>query len=310
MEITKTNKTEKAYEKRFDLLCARFYKETSRDAYQDQDTFSYWLDSIRKNVTQATWRQYRASINHSLPKSTDKIKAVLSLKGEVKRTQSINTSRKKKKSIKDEEYNLLIQKLGNSRSKYKSLLINLIISSYTAGLRPSEWIGASYDKEKKLLTVRNAKNTNGRSFGKARHLHLDDISEEQRFAISSTTSVFEAISEEDYGRIYESCRSLLRKTYNSLFSKSKKNVSLYSFRHQFIANLKKNGYLKKEVSALVGHKTTDTAQEHYGKKIDGIIIDKMVLPNKEDIAQVVENPSNFDLSKRKVLLSKNSQSSS
>ncbi len=45
--------------------------------------------------------------------------------------------------------------------------------------------------------------------------------------------------------------------------------TLYTGRHQFAANLKKAGYSRLEIAALMGHATDETAHSHYGKKKAG-----------------------------------------
>lgn len=148
------------------------------------------------------------------------------------------------------------------------------------GLRPCEWADAEFlisltfnDGEvlHDVLRVRNAKNTNQRSHGEYRHILLTDLSFEQKDLIakhllalkSSTNSSGVLITPSQY---YERCRKLLYRIIKNLYPASKKHPSIYSCRHQFCADLKKAGYSRIEIAALMGHAVDDTAESHYGKK--------------------------------------------
>ena len=52
-------------------------------------------------------------------------------------------------------------------------------------------------------------------------------------------------------------------------SKAKKRSTLYSCRHQCSANMKANGYSKKEVAHIMGHGSSCAATLHYGRGVSG-----------------------------------------
>jgi len=52
-------------------------------------------------------------------------------------------------------------------------------------------------------------------------------------------------------------------------NRSQSSVTLYSFRHQFIANAKQTFDDPVITAAVVGHYSTKTANEHYGKRRHG-----------------------------------------
>jgi hypothetical protein len=64
---------------------------------------------------------------------------------------------------------------------------------------------------------------------------------------------------------HSQCAQLLYKTCSVLFPRQRQRYSLFSLRHQFIANMK-TIYRPAEVAALVGHISEDEAVEHYGKR--------------------------------------------
>lgn len=73
------------------------------------------------------------------------------------------------------------------------------------------------------------------------------------------------ISDGCYDSMQSQCAQLLYKTSESRFPGRARVCSLYSLRHQFIANMK-SVMKPEEVSALAGHAVTDTAISNYGKK--------------------------------------------
>ena len=70
-----------------------------------------------------------------------------------------------------------------------------------------------------------------------------------------------------------------------LFPKKTK-ITLYSCRHQCIADLKHNGYQLSEIAAIVGHGNDATATEHYGKKRYGRKRGGLPQPNPNDVAKI------------------------
>lgn len=45
--------------------------------------------------------------------------------------------------------------------------------------------------------------------------------------------------------------------------------TIYSTRHQAVANARADGQTQQEIAALFGHSSTNTARRHYGKKYAG-----------------------------------------
>ena len=80
-----------------------------------------------------------------------------------------------------------------------------------------------------------------------------------------------------------------RRLYNitkRLFPKNKKRPSLYSCRHQQIANLKSAGYSLVEIACLSGHLTDVTASEHYGKRRYGNKGANLPIANPADLGKI------------------------
>lgn len=150
------------------------------------------------------------------------------------------------------------------------------------------------------LIIKNAKATNGRSHGETRELTIDpSIPNEYLSCIFSHwfsvqqiadgfahASVF--ISDDRESRFFEfytSCRFCLYKIVKRLWPRNKKIISLYSTRHQSIADAK-TVLSKKEVAACYGHATDRTATVHYGKKRYGTSSRVFVTASEENVEKV------------------------
>ncbi|MCF7971359.1 MAG: hypothetical protein K9L22_09380 [Methylococcaceae bacterium] len=64
------------------------------------------------------------------------------------------------------------------------------------------------------------------------------------------------------------------------------NIYLYSARHQFVANAKQGGLSLEVIAALMGHASTETATQHYGRRVSGKPNGISVRASDEDIEQV------------------------
>lgn len=156
------------------------------------------------------------------------------------------------------------------------------------GLRPSEWFGArlasllTFDKHGSMirgengapiyepaLLVDNAKASHGRANGDVREIillpALDDEAKTtlttwlQRVALRSQTIT----SETGYlNNLYQCLRRILK----SANLDSGASQTLYSTRHQAIANAKAAGLDPTSIAAMFGHGSTKTARKFYGRK--------------------------------------------
>ena len=68
--------------------------------------------------------------------------------------------------------------------------------------------------------------------------------------------------------------------------KRKVRYTLYSSRHQFCANAKAAGASKEEIAALMGHRSVETAGEHYARKRSGRAGELCVKPDEASVALV------------------------
>jgi integrase len=191
---------------------------------------------------------------------------------------------------------ILTEYFSEQNSKWDSLAISWLQSAIITGLRPQEWETAQLDGFK--LIVKNAKNTNGRCFSSHRTLDLSQISEEDYDDIETFISQLNLHVRENnnnFEYVYKQCRNRLYKVTRKLWPGRDKYPALYTGRHQFSANAKRNQN-REEVAALMGHKNDATATEHYGKRRHGEEKTDMVRPDPNEVAQVerVFSMPNFD----------------
>lgn len=159
-------------------------------------------------------------------------------------------------------------------SKWAGPAYSWLAAGIAAGLRPIEWQTASIIERTEeggiTLRVANAKNTNGRAGTEFREVPVEagwpsDYAEKHLASILSWVN-----KGNDYDDYYEGCRHALNRSVRLLWPKAlNKHYSLYSGRHQFCANCKKEGLSEYAIAVLMGHASEETAGTHYGKKRSG-----------------------------------------
>lgn len=320
IEQTKINKTKLDYYNRACALMMKALKEANEKDhkfssktivlfYKNENNLmmdikftAVWAVSFwSKNLLQASWRQYRASLIHMAEimysdkkitvEDLEKIKALLKkAKGQTKYEIDENrTSSNKKKSFNVKEIKELDEALKESDNTWSNPLRLWIRAGKHTGLRPIEWKNTIYYKDENVLVIKNAKNTNGRSLGEYRTIDLNHLSKEKINDILLHLKVSDNMVNKNYwDEYYKGCSNLLHYTTRKIWPRKDRYPSLYSCRHQFSADMKASGCTKREVAALMGHASDLTAQEHYGRKVSGTRLRKPSV-NKNDLNRVKES---------------------
>lgn len=240
----------------------------------------------RKSAWSAsTWRQTKAALifRYAAMNTPDSRSAVEMLRaedqsGSLRATNK--TSGQRSKNISQKDMQQVLAGVRKSRSIYAPVLEAWLLLGAVFGLRPHEWTQSEVvmlsqaDIEGKgdaavkrpHLRVENAKGTNGRSHGKYRHLSLGRVSPAVIASAGEFTVLMALVqSGGEYAKYYAGCQTLLSRINAKLSHPTGKHVQLYSPRHQFAANAKKELSLR-EVGCLMGHSTDRTASLHYGKR--------------------------------------------
>ncbi len=146
-------------------------------------------------------------------------------------------------------------------------------STLIAGLRPIEWARAellTLPTGARLLQVANAKNTQGRANGEFRHLDISDCSPEEMGVVEDMIALAGqfAQSEDGFTEHQKRLSKFLHRAVRKLFPRRRQHYTLYSYRHQFAAD-KKRQWGQAEVAALMGHGSDRTAGMNYARATSG-----------------------------------------
>lgn len=249
-----------------------------------REQFAAWLGVIshQRDWSKSTWRQNRAAIRCAVSEDLGEAEGLWvydAINTYDKSYQAIyGTHRRwsgravKQREVPETEFRMLIAQMESSASLYASLGSLWLRANLHAGLRPTEWSGAVIDEENRTITVLNAKTTNGRSHGKTRTLNMADLNDEDWGLVRKMQQEFarfESIRTPNY--LANKVRTEIVRARARLKRQGAKigNISLYSSRHQFVANLRASGLPPQEIAAMLGHATTDTQRAHYGLKARG-----------------------------------------
>lgn len=289
--MEKTDKTKKEYIRRAKNLLASYKDETFEDWRDNPLQAVQYIAEKRYEWSMSTWRLYKSSLIYFMQNygPIEAVQYLTAITSQDCQKNSDRTSSKKTKHIPKEDLQTLLEYIESSNSKYKHLLSLWLKSTILTGLRPIEWDSA-YINKNDALYVYNAKNTNDRSFEDQRVLFLDNLSEGQKNIIKLFLEKLNSMKKEkSFDHIYQTCKKNLYLIQNKIWPKRKKKYALYSARHQFISNHKKNDINRQELAALLGHKTTKTASFHYSKGVYGY--DEFLYPihTKEDIVERIKN---------------------
>ena len=157
---------------------------------------------------------------------------------------------------------------------------NYFMASCCTGLRPHEWNSATYieNEEDYTLIIKNGKNTNGRSHGEERTIHISKSEIECVYFIKKHMEFMYELTKdcENHEEINHELKKLderIKKQFQNMnkdiFHERKRRIQRYTARHTAAADFKAAGFTKWEVAALMGHGDKDTAGEHYGRKGSG-----------------------------------------
>ena len=202
------------------------------------------------------------------------------------------------KYIDEQFYEYCIEALSRMRrpSASQIALKNYLIANVQLGLRPHEWATvrpATYingQERENMLVVDNSKHSNERANGKCRELLLGKMHDSVLNNASTLITYFsesiqhyrnhynyspelakERATKNIQNKLMQSLYELI-KSYIKLHPKKTdvvKGTTLYSVRHQAIANAKASDLDDIEIAALFGHVSTRTSKEYYGKKSKG-----------------------------------------
>jgi hypothetical protein len=297
-EIMASQATLDQYLRRGKLLFDRWRREmrltAGLDALSPID-FVNWLLSLKPSLKSSTWRMYRQCAIHYVEgwPGEDMNKAVEMLDNdaidrsrEPKEEQETSgrkrskperrTSALKEKRFPVEDFERVMTYLNQfSRSKVAQTTIDWLRAGVMTGLRPIEWRASDLEitadpkaarGRRAYLYVINAKATNGRGTGVVRTLDVSAFKDEELEVIRRMVDkARDWAIRGNYGDMQGKCSDLLYAATDRIWPTRRYAYSLYSCRHQAIANWK-SIMEPSEIAAIVGHGVTATQGEHYGKR--------------------------------------------
>jgi integrase len=242
-----------------------------------------YLVESKPNWAKRTWTLYRCAVRFNLRQAaayadeselgaySQALNVLDSETQEQAKRKGSATSSKKAKKLSQNDVSTLIDYVRAQKGQRLAIqACAFVIAALATGLRPSEWPGAKLSQEPDgtwLLTVRNAKATNGRGNGSSRTLRLIDVSAQELVAIEGMTLIAAVTDQEPggYPGWQKRLRHYLYRAARAALGRRANYPSLYTFRHQFAANAKAN-HSREEVAAMMGHGSAATAGRNYAKR--------------------------------------------
>lgn len=299
--------TEKRYANVSRNLINRYRKETGLNWKNNISGFINWFYESSEEWAPATFRQYKSALVKHLEMFADSgtflVIQELNKKPLKNKKDNYNrTSRQKQKFISQEEFIAILSEIGKRKSSYANMTANWLYTGILTGVRPIEWHESEIIKNERgnFLIIKNAKLSQRRANGEYRTLVLENINHEELEAIESQINALSGIDEDVFQNNLERCTELMYRVTRKLWPNKRKYPTLYSARHQFSADAKKTEFSKKEVAALMGHASEDTATLHYGKKRKGESESK-VRPLEEEVETVRDSKKGFLFGKKPAL---------
>jgi hypothetical protein len=274
---TRAEKTKVAYEKRYLQLRNRFGRELKRtDLAADEVVANLVL--LRQDLSQRTWRNYKNSVMHYLetyhPENAAAIDELKKWTSRGLKKQSTQTSGLKIKQVPAAALAAIrfaLEQRIKRDHRYAHALLSVCEATLLVGLRPNEWmfseLAAHPDDGRPIIRVRNSKHSNGRANGEYREMYVDGLTEAELAHVRNALSYCACETDEQGVKLqvalkheFEAARGV------DLSPRRGPNVTLYSFRHQFVSDAKRTFADPVLTAAVCGHSSTKTAHEHYGKR--------------------------------------------
>lgn len=243
------------------------------------------VDNHLPSWSQPTWRMHRCGYRLLLKKKLEQgevskeehdalLKLMKESQGLTKAQRVKKTSSKRKKVITYDHIMMIEELVTKKKSKWGQALVIFLKAAVATGLRPNEWRTAELNSDasgRLIVKSVNFKANEVRSYAPYREIDITGIPENFIDSVKKQIDIVKGITEngliDDY---MTGCSSLLYWCNQKLWPKRKANLTLYTGRHQFSANAKASKDVSEvERAAMMGHKTTVTSRERYGKTRTG-----------------------------------------
>ena len=316
---TRAASTEAEYRERFHQMGARFVSEVGATPGEDPEGFVSWLLAGMGGLQPTSRRKYRAAVSFGLhclredatanaaarlTAALERLKQPLSQVADPLPAAEVAvprpapaTSARKMKRAGNTIFAQLDAELAKRRSRYDPALRTYMPAGRATGLRPCEWRCARLvlGRDRALLVVRNAKDTNGRAHGRFRRLVWDNPAAPEVAAVATWLHHLRGPhgqrrrSPEAFADFMQALRDRIRHVGQALWPRRTLRPTLYTVRHVFAARAKQR-YGPVEIAALMGHAHDATAQSHYARPPRGkgpsVAKGDLPRPHPRDVARV------------------------
>jgi hypothetical protein len=266
-------------------LFNRYKRETNSSiSLEDMDPciFVEWLLGIKPLLSNSTWRNYRASAAATVQSfPSDQVDEALAMLNAYRQVGSDNGGRgdrearvSSRAARMDYRHFQRLKRLlpGMSRSQVVNWLNDWLDASIHTGLRPTEWALTTLEKRsdprfpKGRVWLHVVSIQAGEGHGTYHTLDLSNFTTQTREAVERTVERSRdwALTGRSSARWSEVSR-LFNQTCKVLFARMEMHYTLYSPRHQFIANMK-TIYSPEEVAAMIGGIPIEMEVEQYAKR--------------------------------------------
>lgn len=280
------------YRKRAQYEVKRYERQTGRLFEDAPEAFVQWMiEARRRQLSSSSWRLIRASVRLFLREmQREDLVAQLEQSLGLHAGAPDEPRPKIRKRFPPEALRDMLDYLDVHRKPFDALLAAILRANVRIGLRPSEWASVSVtrDGERHWVIVRNAKNSHGRANGSHRALEVDaQTAKEVREVISLRDAMMEFFPS------WADIQDKLRKRFYTVREHfpSCAHLSLYSTRHQAVADCKSAGFTQRQVADVFGHASDKTATRHYGKARVGsgrsFVVRAKGLQNRPDVAAAI-----------------------
>lgn len=277
-EPTRSEGTKRDYANRYAWLKRRYCRETGVDDLDPNEVVAN-LILAKPSYSMRGWRQVKSATLYFIEAFAPQYEHAAERLRQESSAGLRKSMGKKRKEVPAKTWRAIQAELESRQTDgYRNAgqLLHVLRATMVTGLRPNEWAYSEIITHggtgRDVLRVRNSKHTNGRANGEFREMFIDELLPEERSEIETALRLCTADADADVQRMIHALRdefAEVRKTPRLLRADpdlAKSSVTLYSFRHQFIANAKMTYEDPEIISALCGHVSTKTAFEHYGAR--------------------------------------------
>lgn len=240
----------------------------SRAAYLKKSTFYLYKAAI----FQALRDEYGAgTLTDAQARTLSRLLNAIDTKAIGSKVTSKRTSAGRRRHIRPEVQSSLVTVLSAKPHSTSQILADIIEYGPAIGIRPCEFFGAELEGTTLWICAAKVSRANERGLDKRRPIELRDAFDEadlERLANLFARLDFELKAVDgDRIRLVRRYAAALRRVRGKV--PAAKQVTMYTGRSQFRANLARAGYPPTEIAALMGQASAQTNGDHYGRSNRG-----------------------------------------